>query len=266
MAGTQGLEVVDTDRNLQSMGRWSSICYVSAATYPMTLPYRDEDNEGSVMTGRLPRVMNIILTTMVVSGHRDWYRRTRTLELSSDWRVMCMRAGLSTGGDGVDRTRRLFQELADSTVTTPDGRRIPPVESLSMPQRGIVGGIIVFSDEYVRMLTRTPRELPFNALATVRRSPLMLDMLVLAALYCPDDRPLLIERSSMFDILPATSKQSLGKRSLSARFDTLNSAQDKWRFRVDKRRVIISPADIWTSVRDGDVLSVPSVTLVRHGD
>ena len=247
-SGTRGLRLIQ-GTGLSDAGT----CYVSAATYPMAAPYHGASDD---ITGRVPRVISILLNTFVVRHHPDYNPRTHTLQLGRDWRTMYLRAGISGGGRGTERIRAILDTMSAKPIEKEDGTEVVPFTSLILPEQGTVGGEIVFDPEYVKMMTENPKPLPLNALAYVNRSGFTLDLLVLAALYCPDDRALIIRKRDLPLILPATSVSSYAPAMLKKRLASLNAGQELWEFSDDGGGLMISPRGSWTSKRD-------AVTLIR---
>lgn len=113
-----------------------------------------------------------------------------------------------------------------------------------------------FTPEYVSALTANPREIPLSPCVHTVGRPFELDMLVLAALYCPEDRQLLLSLDTLKAITPVTISS---RRVLESSFNKLNALQDYWNYRLLKDRVSIRPNILNLTV--GNALVLDTVRL-----
>lgn len=245
--GTYGLEALDADYRA-IIGY--DIGHLTAESYPLFAPYRAKD--GDRFSGRAPRLLSIIITTLVNAPSREWDRKTRTLTVGDDFFYLANRLGLNSGGDGRATVRDRILMLATTSFTNSDGLKVTPLEDTDITGDSLVieRRRLTFTEEFTRMMTRNVRQIPLKCLYPNAGNAISIDLLALAALYCPEDRRLIIEREDLPDLLPA-SAQSLSRQSLSRRFDELNGSQNEWTFRVTKRSVSVSPFGVYTS--DGAV-------------
>ena len=230
------------------------ICFVSADTYPLNSPYRQLDTP---LTGRMYRILNIAVTTSIVKDDDTWDKATRTLTIPGGFRTLLRRMGASTARDTSIRIREILEALTATTIPTPDGGQVTPIERLALSDKGVVGTRVTFNATYVDMTLTNPKRIPLNAIAGTPRAPFGIDMLVLAALYCPDDRRLIIPKDELPRILPKHALQTLTPSSVRARLNRLNTAQTWWKFALNQSgNLTIIPTDVWVPEKH-------SVTLVR---
>lgn len=241
--GTYGLETLKADYHT-ILGY--DIGYVTAESYPLFAPYRAKDKQ--TFSGRVPRLLSIIITTLVNTPSREWNAETRTLTIGEDFFYLANKCGLNSGGDGRTTVRDRLLMLTEIQFTDMDGNKVTPVshtdinpDFLTVEHRRIT-----FTEQFVRMMTRNVRQLPLKCLYPNAGSGIGIDLLVLSALYCPENHRLIIEREDISSLLPASS-QSLSTQSLLKRFKELNDSQNEWTYRMTKHSVTISPFGVYSS-------------------
>ena len=100
---------------------------------------------------------------------------------------------------------------------------------------------IRFTPEYLDLVTEhEAKEIPLDA---IPGPAIELDLLVLAALYTPDDRRLVIPAAALGELLPGGKWTIKTSRYLQAA-KHLNSTQGKWVFAFESRSLIVTPAGI----------------------
>lgn len=241
--GTYGLEISSADyRTIFGY----DIGYLTAESYPLFAPYRAKD--GNMFSGRVPRLLSIILTTLVNAPSREWDGETRTITIGDDFFYLANKFGLNSGGDGRATVRDRMLMLATTQFTRSDGLKVIPLESTDITSDSLVieRRRLTFSEPFVRMMTENVRQIPLKCLYPNAGNAMSIDLLALAALYCPENRRLIIEREDLPDLLPA-SRQSLSRQNLLKRFKELNDGQNEWTFRLTKYNMTVSPFGVYTS-------------------
>lgn len=239
--GTHGLIVTERAASPKSVGR----CYVSANAYPLTVPYKNPHRDAYEINGKMPRIVSILFNTLVVVPNEDYDAESRTMSFGRLFRSLCLRLHMCAGGRANESMRRLLRSFNDITFYKDDGTPVKPIENLVMPERGLSGIRVTFTEDYVRLMLDNPREMPLSTFVAVSSSAVQLDLLVLAVLYCPEDRKLIIQRDELPSIMPMVSPQTLAPAKLNSLLVKLNQIQDRWTFRLGERNLSICPADMW---------------------
>lgn len=241
--GTYGLETLKADYHT-TLGY--DIGYLTAESYPLFAPYRAKTKNS--FSGRVPRLLSIIITTLINTPSREWDAETRTLTIGDDFFFLANKCGLNSGGDGRTTVRNQLLMLSSVQFTGADGVKVTPVEhtEITADSLTIEHRKITFTEPFVKMMTRNVRQMPLKCLYPNAGSAIAIDLLVLAALYCPNDHRLIIERADLPSLLPA-SRQSLSKQNLLNRFKELNDSQNEWTYRITKYSVTISPFGVYSS-------------------
>ena len=241
--GTYGLETLKADYHTV-LGY--DIGYVTAESYPLFAPYRAKNKQS--FSGRVPRLLSIIITTLVNTPSREWNPETNTLTIGDDFFYLANKCGLNSGGDGRATVRDRLLMLTETQFTDAEGNKVIPVSATDINPHFLTveHRRIMFTEQFVRMMTRNVRQLPLKCLYPNAGSAIGIDLLTLAALYCPENHRLVIEKEDLPALLPASS-QSLSKQSLLKRFKELNDSQNEWTFRMTKYSVTISPFGVYSS-------------------
>lgn len=241
--GTYGLETLKAEYH-SILGY--DIGYVTAESYPLFAPYRARNKQS--FSGRVPRLLSIIITTLVNTPSREWDPDTRTITIGDDFFYLANKCGLNSGGDGRATVRDRLLMLTETQFTDKDGNKVIPVARTDISKYFLTveRRRVTFTEQFVRMMTRNVRQLPLRCLYPNAGSAIATDLLTLAALYCPENHRLIIEREDLPALLPA-SMQSLSKQSLLKRFKELNGSQNEWTFRLTKNSVTVSPFGVYSS-------------------
>ena len=135
------------------------ILYVAEEAYPL-IPYV-RGNEHPLAFGRTPRLLSILFTTFVNTQNADYNGKTRTLTIGKDVRQVARRMGMLTGGCGRQNTVTSIIGYQDITFTSRDGKEIKPIEETNIVQgESWNEKTITFTWEYVRLMSREPKEIP----------------------------------------------------------------------------------------------------------
>lgn len=242
--GTYGLETVKADQYRTILGY--GVGYLTAEAYPLFAPYRSKSK--GAFSGRVPRLLSIIFTTLVNTPSREWDAASRTLTIGEDFFFLVNKLGMNSGGDGRATVRDRLLLFASVEFPDMNGVGVVPLESTDISPDSLVieGRRLVFSPRFVRMMTGNVRQIPLKCVYPNAGNALAVDLLALAALYCPDNRKLIVEKDDLPSLLPA-SRQSLADRNLAKRFAQLNDSQDEWTFRLTRNSVSVSPFGVYSS-------------------
>lgn len=138
------------------------ILYVAEEAYPL-IPYV-RGNEHPLAFGRTPRLLSILFTTFLNTQNADYNGKTRTLTIGKDVRQVARRMGMLTGGCGRQNTVTSIIGYQDITFTSRDGKEIKPIEKTNIVQgESWNEKNITFTWEYVRLMSREPKEIPLSA-------------------------------------------------------------------------------------------------------
>ena len=151
------------------------ILYVAEEAYPL-IPYV-RGNEHPLAFGRTPRLLSILFTTFVNTQNADYNGKTRTLTIGKDVRQVARRMGMLTGGCGRQNTVTSIIGYQDITFTSRDGKEIKPIEETNIVQgESWNEKTITFTWEYVRLMSREPKEIPLSAVVGTSGGSLSLDL------------------------------------------------------------------------------------------
>ena len=146
----------------------------------------------------------------------DYNGKTRTLTIGKDVRQVARRMGMLTGGCGRQNTVTSIIGYQDITFTSRDGKEIKPIEETNIVQgESWNEKTITFTWEYVRLMSREPKEIPLSAVVGTSGGSLSLDLLVFATLYCPEQKELYISRNNLYKIVPGTSTETVSTKHLT---------------------------------------------------
>lgn len=243
MVGMLGLQVTRMDAG-QSYPDLR-VCYANAATYPLTAPYRRPIGGG--LYGRIPRSLSLIFTTLANTPNRDYDASSHTLTLGAGFARLRARLHLGSGGNGLTGLRDALRDYETARFDDGQGGQVAPFSRLDMDaDRALSDCRIVFTDGFTHLLAHDPKPLPCDAL-TVLHGAILMDLLVLAAVYCPEDRRLVTTVDDLRSMLPATSKSSVTAKSLREYATRLNAAQSDWVFSYDRRMWCVQRRGLWVS-------------------
>lgn len=229
----------------------SSIGWSSEAAYPMRAPYSSEG--GTRLAGRVPRLLSIIFCTLVHTDDPCYDSQTRTLSLGGRFHSLCMKFGLLSGGINRGMLNRTMEFYATREFTTVDGRTLRPCEDHDLSARAMSGRWIRFTPEWEALLKENNRQVPLDVVASLDRSYFTLDLLMIAVLYAPNDRRLIIPFEELSCLLPEGTALIRADK-MSRTLSVLNAAQSTWRYSLRRRSLSIMPANATS-------MSVESVTL-----
>ena len=214
------------------------ILYVAEEAYPL-IPYV-RGNEHPLAFGRTPRLLSILFTTFVNTQNADYNGKTRTLTIGKDVRQVARRMGMLTGGCGRQNTVTSIIGYQDITFTSRDGKEIKPIEETNIVQgESWNEKTITFTWEYVRLMSREPKEIPLSAVVGTSGGSLSLDLLVFATLYCPEQKELYISRNNLYKIVPGTSTETVSTKHLTVSLTKLNQIQKIWVFSLTRAGLVI---------------------------
>lgn len=232
------LELADTTYGLPLQ----TVCYATSGTYPMRAAYLENKSDGEPY-GVPARMLSILFATLVNTRSDDYYPITRKLIIGDDARRLFRRMKTCNGGKGVETFVDSLRRFSRKQVEDKDGVPCFPFEEHPVITPEFWGSHLVFSEQYEAMLRDHPREVPIQAV-TMIRGAVRLDLLMIAALYCPDNRVLGISLSDLKRLIPATSKATLGNAELSKSIALLNGIQDEWRFTLTAKHLMIKPLNV----------------------
>lgn len=216
------------------------ILYVAEEAYPL-IPYV-RGNEHPLAFGRTPRLLSILFTTFVNTQNADYNGKTRTLTIGKDVRQVARRMGMLTGGCGRQNTVTSIIGYQDIMFTSRDGKEIKPIEETNIVQgESWNEKTITFTWEYVRLMSREPKEIPLSAVVGTSGGSLSLDLLVFATLYCPEQKELYISRNNLYKIVPGTSTETVSTKHLTVSLTKLNQIQKIWVFSLTRAGLVIRP-------------------------
>lgn len=213
---------------------------ITAATYPIYAPYKrtDETGDEPQLIGKSPRIMSIITNTLILTGSPCWDPETRTLRFGHAWQRLATRLKLVNGGASREVLINLLEAYRTAPYPTEDGDIIIAEDAATDPDLTTLRRWIRFTPEYVDLIeTSEPKEVPLTA---VPGPAIDLDLLVLAALYTPGDRRLVIPSSALTDLLPGGNGAIKNSRYVQAA-KHLNDSQSKWSFRYEMKSLIVTP-------------------------
>lgn len=237
-----------------------STLYVTAEAYPFFLPMRNQPGVEHKLSGRVPRVLSLLFTTAVNIKTKDYDPKTRTLTIGRDFRQAANRAKLLTGGSGYEDLIRTILEYRDLTFTNKYGKEIHPIKSTTIKSgERWSNKTIVFTAEYEKMMKRNPKTLPLSALPKLRGRSVAAEILVLAALYTPEEQRLAISRDDLPVILQSTGTTSQSPAKLIDTLEVLNFSQESWNFSLTENYIVICPFRT-------DVEVIGTMQLVRQLD
>lgn len=216
---------------------------LTAATYPLFAPYTRHGNpdDTATLTGKPPRLMSIITTTLILTGSTCWNAEERTLTFGHDWQRLAGRLKLINGGATRDVLNNLLAAYCTEPFPTEDGDILIAEDAALDPDITTSRRWIRFTPEYLDLvIEHEAKEIPLDA---IPGPAIELDLLVLAALYTPDDRRLVIPAAALGELLPGGKWTIKTSRYLQAA-KHLNSTQGKWVFAFESRSLIVTPAGI----------------------
>lgn len=200
-------------------------------TYPSFAPYRIDDDNEDGLSGKIPRLLSIIFTTLINAEDPAYDPETRTLRLEYGFADMCQKLRIHSGGRSRQRLAETLEQYAGTPFPTIDGNTLTVAEdsdlNRDLPSRR---QWIRFTDEYVDACKRNVRQIPLN---TLPRSTFALDLLAIAALYTPNDKRLAIPIPDLMKLMPhGDRRQTVFRTACSRAATVINRSQDIWTVRV----------------------------------
>lgn len=228
------------------------ICYATSSTYPMNAAYRKGTSTNG-MYGIAVRIWSIIFATMVNSRCNDYYPLTRTVVVGNEIRNLLKRFKAGSGGS----TRSMYVDALHMYETTTfhdrNGEPVQPFDNGTLVDDKLFQSRLILSERYVELLRDHPREVPANYITAISGA-LQLDLLMLAVLYCPFDRMLIIRREDFRKIIPASSPSSLLRGQLQKHITVLNQIQTEWVYRLKDHDLVIRPSTVLIKEQQAVVL------------
>lgn len=214
--------------------------WVTAPTYPIFMPYKSAYGSYTPYSGKLPRLMSIAMTTLVLTHDSAYDPSTRTLFLSGSWQRLARQIKLLNGGQSRDKLADLLDAYENQPFPTTDGDIIV-AESTGTAQT-LGQRWVRFTPEYERLMTGFPKkpvpmeDMPHNTVE--------LDLWMLAILYCPESQPLQIPTRDLSAVLPETGERKSHATLYRQSAKNLNDGQTRWAFTYeDADGLTITPAD-----------------------
>lgn len=218
----------------------------STALYSLDLPYR-QDGTGDY--GFTPRALSLVIATMLTADNNEWDARTRTLKLGPGFHRLAQSAGLNNSIHGIQHFKQSLLALRDQPLNIPGHAPIPITETDTLSQHdGTMGASITFTPEYTVAADTSPAT-PVNA-ATVARltgEPYLLDLLMLATSYCPDEARMDMPLDAISVILPHAGQDATMPR-MRGHVERLNALQHDWRFTLNEEEGTVRAQ--WPNVPD----------------
>lgn len=225
-------------------------CYVTADTYPINAPYRG-GGKPSGLVGLFARRMSIVFTTLVNRKSPDYDPETLTLTLGKDFLRLCKRTGMYNNGGGIKQARRTLLAYATAEFEDRNGRTVKPIASSIPASRGLLGWVIVFDRDFVRLMKRNVRRVQLDDLAMLNgMGGVAFDLFIFAVLYAPDGKNLIIRHTDLGRLLPNLAHSTVAPQAILDITSRLNENQSQWTFAYENKSVRISPRD---GEADGDV-------------
>ncbi|MBT1162151.1 hypothetical protein [Bifidobacterium sp. SO1] len=218
-----------------------TVCYATSATYPMSAPY-SKNMDPSEPYGVGARITQILFSTLLATRSRDYYPITRKLIIGDDSRKILKRMNTCTGGRGVASFTESLKRFAAKPFPDMNGEPVQPFEEATI-ESGFFGTHLTLTEEYERRLLDHPREIPVAAITRIRGA-VQLDLLMIAALYCPENRILAITLDDLRSLLPASSKSTLSRGLLTRGLSIINGAQDVWKFALKNEYLTVKPLNV----------------------
>lgn len=228
------------------------LCYVTAATYPLDIPYYNGDNP---LQGRIARMTSILLTSIVNRRSCSYDSTTHTIILDREFIHLCKLVGIYNGGNGVRRIRETLEAYPTLEFLDEHGDTVKPFTRIKLATRGVQGTVIEFTPEYERLMTTDTRTIHASTLLNIRKNGVATDMLMLAVFYAPDDRRLFIGINDLRALLPTSEDRLLGRQVIARYAVALNETQTEWRFTVEGKALRIQPAGVYVNDRDDVALT-----------
>lgn len=199
-------------------------------TYPSFIPYRIDDENGDGLSGKMPRLLSIIITTLINAHDPSYDPETRTLRLEYGFSDMCQKLRIHSGGRSRQRLSQTLRQYVSTPFPTVNGF-MKVAEDSDLDQRlPARRQWIRFTREYVDACTRNVRQIPLD---TLPRSAFTFDLLAVTALYTPDNRRLRIPIPDLMRLLPkGDRRESVFRGACAKSAALLNRTQDIWTVRV----------------------------------
>lgn len=225
--------------------------YVSRDAYPFAAPYRDKsdlnDRDG---TGRLPRIIAMIVATIIMEEQRSWYGTNRTLMVEG-FDPYLARLSLRVSGRGRALFDAALRAFSSMHVTTRDGERVLVCDG------SLLGDDVPWSERrlrlserYVELVVSGARRVSVDAVIACGQDVLALDLLALAVCETPSDRRLLVTFEALSRVLPlsvASLRSMVGRSARRACFAQRDVVVNAGRASVTfRRRRVLGTVDAVT--------------------
>lgn len=198
---------------------------VSADTYPLFAPSRLSTGMQERPVARYPRILSILLSTIIHDNASCWNPETRRITFDKEWLRYCDVLGIFRSKISRDGIYKCFQLM--SSMPTDSPTPLIAVEDYSFDSKGRYQNYVTLTQQYADAAAQSLREIPVSALRELRHGFLVLDLLVLAALYVPERGQLAMPFSVLRALLSGMqSLQSVPHRNEI--INQLNDAQNMW--------------------------------------
>lgn len=140
---------------------------LTAPTYPLFAPYtrHGDASDTATLTGKPPRLMSIITTTLILTGSTCWNAEERTLTFGHDWQRLAGRLKLINGGATRDVLNNLLAAYCTEPFPTEDGDILIAEDAALDPDITTSRRWIRFTPEYLNLVTgHEAKEIPLDAI------------------------------------------------------------------------------------------------------
>ena len=213
------------------------VAYVNPFTYPLSAPYRNRDG---MPYGKPARVLSVVFCTLLNTVNDSWDPRRGELTVRGDFYRLCRRFRL---GSGTQSHRTLTGQLLAfqfADFAGPDCEPFEPFEPYEVDGSHLEGTVLRPTRRFVDVSVAHARRVPPDPLSSLS-SPMRIDLLMLAAMHCPDERGMLIPWDVLRTVLPAASATTLLRSTVHAACLEVTRAQTWWRFEDGGRGVRVRP-------------------------
>lgn len=203
---------------------------VSADTYPFFAPYRvvnTPSGEQHGPTGRVPRLLSAIFSTLIHYDDPCWNAETRVLEFRDGWSATTQTLRIYRSQPSRDAVDACLTKMRRFPVSSQ--RQCVAIEDVCIERGRRVPSSVTLTPEYAQACQRNLREVSFATMHDLTGS-LELDLYVFAALYAPDDGRLRVTRRFLTRMLPGSSRRINSASQREQLFASLNTAQDRWTY------------------------------------
>lgn len=210
--------------------------YVSALTYPMFAPYRNNENK---IYGRLPRLIAVVMATLIHVGDPCWDPMNRRIYLGRGWRQLCRCLGIFNSALSRRDVYTALENMRNEDI--PGFIPVRAIDETHFDEKKTNDMYVMLSREYCDQVRKEVHEISIAGLYNLKPSVILVDLMALAALYAPENRRLVIPSTTLRKIFPDVYLQE-GK--LCKNLKKLNGAQNVWRFEIMGDSIVVMPSDM----------------------